>query len=526
VSDEIRWRAGARKLRSALGPALLDPDAAGAERTVLRDRPRRRRLERLRLATGETLFLKHFYAGAGRHRLRDQLKRRLALGTARREWRALSQLQRAGVAVPEPRALLELPGGDEVIAMGFLEGQALPEALGPGGAQRRALLDAVGALVARLHAAGFAHRDLHGGNILVADGVPLLIDFQAAWPTRSRLARLRDLGELDNSLAGALSTADRVRLRAAVLGIHRPFGPTARRQLRAVGRASRARERAHAVSRTRRSLIPGRLATPLRFRDYRGLRLRSVPERVVVAALDAHLGAGGAPNTAPLARDARSRITAVEAGGQRLVVKEVRAGGALRRAADLLRGSPARRAWRGGHGLRARRIGAATPFAFVERRRLGVTTASAVVLEDLRPLPAADRCGGDFATPEQLVSALADLAIALHRRGVIHGDLKASHVRLAKTGGGLEARLLDLEGVRFPRRLGDGQRIRALAELNASLADGLPDALRCRAFLRYAAALPFRRGRDAALRRVVAVSLARAHRWSGADCSVAQRFRS
>ena len=130
----------------------------------------------------------------------------------------------------------------------------------------------------------------------------------------------------------------------------------------------------------------------------------------------------------------------------------------------------------GGNGLLARRIAAATPYAYLERRRLGIPTASVVVLEELGG-QAADACD---ASPAELAAALARLAVSLHRRGVLHGDLKASHVHLLRRGKRLESRLLDLEGVRFPRRLPDRERMRALAQLNASLPDRMGSAPRRR----------------------------------------------
>jgi hypothetical protein len=103
---------------------------------------------------------------------------------------------------------------------------------------------------------------------------------------------------------------------------------------------------------------------------------------------------------------------------------------------------------------------------------------------------------------------------------VDHGDLKATHVFLG-SGPHPEPKLVDLEGVRFPRRLSDARRVQALAELNASLPDAVSAPLRTAAFRRYAARHPFRAGADATLREVVRRSLARRHRWSGADCEAA-----
>jgi hypothetical protein len=119
-----------------------------------------------------------------------------------------------------------------------------------------------------------------------------------------------------------------------------------------------------------------------------------------------------------------------------------------------------------------------------------------------------------------VVDAVTRLAIDLHRRQVDHGDLKASHVFLERcASGGIAARLIDLEQVRFPRRLSDRARIRALAELNASLPDRFPDDARRRAFFRYATVLPFAIGSARALDQVIEQSLAREHRWRSAGCA-------
>jgi serine/threonine protein kinase len=41
----------------------------------------------------------------------------------------------------------------------------------------------------RLHAAGITHNDLHGTNVVVSGGVPVLLDFTAAWRTPRWLRR-------------------------------------------------------------------------------------------------------------------------------------------------------------------------------------------------------------------------------------------------------------------------------------------------------------------------------------------------
>jgi tRNA A-37 threonylcarbamoyl transferase component Bud32 len=410
--------------------------------------------------------------------------------------------------VPAPRALGRLRGGDLVLVTAFLAGASFARALAAG-ARGSEIATAVGSTVARLHRAGFVHGDLHAGNVVLADAGPVLVDLGAARRTRSRRARRRDAAALDHSVARRLGLVDRVRLRAAALGLLRPFDAGARRELRAVARLARVRGLAHARGRVRRAQRPGRRVAPARVGALRGLRDRALaPEDLARAVAE------------PPADVARRRVRFVEVEGRRLVVKEFATGlrGAL---ADRLRGSPARRAWRAGIGLAALGVGAASPLAFLERRRFGLPVASALVLEDLRPAFAADSPGPEAGAGER-VDALARLVLSLHAAGATHGDLTAGNVLLARGPAGLAARLVDLEDARIPRRLGDAARARALAQLNASLPDWVPDALRGRAFGRYATWLPFRAPRERVLARIVAASLARRHHWSGGKRS-AQR---
>ena len=522
MSPTIRWRAGDRELCRALEPVLLEPADSQKPRGVI-EHEGRGHLSRIPLDSGEEVFVKQlFIRGCS---ARERIAHAIGLQTVTREWRALVRLYEAGVAVPEPIALGTLPGGDLLVVTRYLEGRGLNDALPGSRRERVPLLIAVGELIARLHTSGYVHRALRWENILVTEHGPVLLGLQAAWPSRSPRARRRDIGCLESSLSARVSTCDRIRLRCAALGFKRPFGPQQRLALRAIGRTFEAEQRAYASRKTRRSLQPGRVFARIRSGAYRGMRLRGVAENEIASALEAGRGAPDESVGRVIKSDRRAQVTEVRTRCGSWIVKDYRAGGFARRTADLFRGSPARRAWLGGHGLRARNIGAATPIAFVERRIWGVPTASAVVLEDLQELEAADRCGARWADDREVVDAIVRLAIRLHRCRVAHSDLKASHVLLERGADGIEGRLIDLEGVRFRGRLGDRARIQALAEINASLPDRIPADLRCRAFRRYAAALPFHCDANDALRRIVAISLARRHRWSGADCAIAREIR-
>jgi len=282
----------------------------------------------------------------------------------------------------------------------------------------------------------------------------------------------------------------------------------------------------------------------------RGLRLPSISDDEIRAALGAHerLDAGGSGRvTAPigrfvaksgelvLKRDHRAVLTAVRVGERGFVVKEVRKTGLRRRLADAVRGSPARRSFRAGHGLLLRDIGTAVPYAFLERRRFGLPVASWLILEDLRGLwpvaePVVDAepdLAREASRPPApgVADAIARLLVGLHGADVSHGDLQAIHVLLRPATGvpdRVDALLIDCDAVRFDAGLGDAERIHDMAVLNASIPDRLLTAgARRRVFERVASSLPFDASPGEVLRAVARASAGRAQHWRGDGCDEA-----
>jgi tRNA A-37 threonylcarbamoyl transferase component Bud32 len=511
----VRWLAGEPAARAA---ALRGLDAGDA-RVLHESVPRR--ILRLEAPGEQVLLVKHYRVGSGIHPFRERARALLRRGPADREWRALVTLAGQRVPVPRPLALGVLPDGDRLLVMQHVSGQPLREALAGGRHARWQILSGLGASVAAFHACGYVHGDLHHGNVLATAGGPVLLDLQRVRKARSAAARIRDLAHLDHSLAAFLSTSDRVRVRAAALGITRPFDAAARAALRAVGRASDRRARVHAASRRRHALRDGRAYARVGLDGARGLRALALPETAVAAALAAHGAALAAADARVLENDARGALCTLEVGGHRLVSKEAHVRSVARAVADLWRGSPARRAWAAGHGLEVLGVGAAAPLGYLEWRRFGLPVRSIVLLEDLRPDEGAHRVleSAPPAARAAALDALLGLVLRLHRAGVDHGDLKASHVLLRPSARGFEPRLIDLEGVRFAARLSDRRRVRALAQLNASIGDALEAPARCRFFARYAQALRFEAGAQATRSEIVRESLARRHRWTGRGCA-------
>lgn len=70
--------------------------------------------------------------------------------------------------------------GTLALGMEFIPGETLSE----GGTQAsREVFDQLQAALGTLHSEGITHNDLHGTNVVVSAGVPVLIDFTSAWRT-------------------------------------------------------------------------------------------------------------------------------------------------------------------------------------------------------------------------------------------------------------------------------------------------------------------------------------------------------
>jgi len=96
----------------------------------------------------------------------------LARLLVRREARILQRLS----GWKHAPALLGTIGG-LALGMEFIPGQTLSAAQSVGIEVFEQLQHAL----SRLHAAGITHNDLHGTNVMVSGGVPVLVDFTSAW---------------------------------------------------------------------------------------------------------------------------------------------------------------------------------------------------------------------------------------------------------------------------------------------------------------------------------------------------------
>ncbi len=150
------------------------------------------------------------------------------------EYRMLTLLRRAGVAAVRPVAACALHRGGRLVAHALLT-EAVSQSedldarlhtpgdpIGSSTRARRAVAVALGAELARMHAAGLAHRDCHARNVLVvgedADARVVLLDCRRGGRARGDREAVRDLATLDRDLQGVLTRGERRKALGAYLG--------------------------------------------------------------------------------------------------------------------------------------------------------------------------------------------------------------------------------------------------------------------------------------------------------------------
>jgi len=117
-------------------------------------------------------------------------------------------------------ALLGTLGG-LALGMEFIPGETLSSSAMVG----REVFDQLQNALGKLHSAGITHNDLHGTNIMVSAGVPVLIDFTSAWrfprwlsdnPLSRQLRRadVANLLKMQQRLTGVAPTAEQAAMTA------------------------------------------------------------------------------------------------------------------------------------------------------------------------------------------------------------------------------------------------------------------------------------------------------------------------
>ncbi len=362
---------------------------------------------------------------------------------------------------------------------------------------RRKLTMSLARLCAASHRAGVFHDDLHTGNILIRLDTchggrddPRLPELHLIDLAGARLSGPLGWRQSRSSLVmlGAAwwrhaSQSDRWRFWRIYLA-ERPelaLDHPQRAALEIFERIWR-RRRKVARGRDRRSLRNNREFYSLRGATTAGHAVADLPREEferLLADPDAPLQAGA---HRPLKLAHRSVVVQSElrlAGGvTQVAYKRVRAKSWSKALAFLFRSSPAIEAWYLGQALLLRGIATARPLMVCEKRRFGLRSDSYLATQWIDGAINLHLYGWKLArsTPEerrrrtrQAAVALGRLIGRMHAWHIAHRDLKGCNLMLTERNDGVDAYLIDLDGVRVGRRLSFATQARNLARLATSL---------------------------------------------------------
>lgn len=473
--DGIRW------VLSPAGAEALVPDDLRlanhqeAGRAAAVKHGSHRTVYRVELPTGP-VYWKHCRLNGSRAWWRDVVRG----PKARLEYNRARELAARGIGTVEPLAWGRFdqrwPAGSFLITRALDGTIPLDEHLihhpPATPAARRQIAVALAAFVAKLHAAGVTHPDLHPGNLLVRpkpDGPEFfLIDVHDVLLGRplGPGARLANLALLNGWFRLRVDRTDRLRFWRAYAG---PGGSPA--DARAVEHKT---ERSIArlwSSREGRCVRDSRHFRKVRGPTAGGFAVRDLGEKVA-AEFAADPDAPFARPDAGLLKDSRSATVSIltvptPAGAREMVYKRFRVTRWTDPLADLVRPSAALRSWVNGHAFLDRGLPTPRPWLYLRRLRRGLPSTGYLLCDrvpDARHLHDA-ALKADASSKRRLIDVLAGWVRLMHERGCAHRDLKAANLLVTAAG---EVWFIDLVGVRtmlsVPRRL----RVRDLTRLNAS----------------------------------------------------------
>jgi tRNA A-37 threonylcarbamoyl transferase component Bud32 len=503
--------------RAEIDALLRDPRRGGGEaairdpsRAVIKSNPRRT-VFRAVTASGPLIVKHHRIEGAG-----EVLRARLAGSRARREIATAQALRAAGIATPQPVALLEDLAAGFAASATHEVADAIPlgswlEARFTRGdgreAEKRPIVVAAIELLAAMHRQGFDHRDYHGGNVLVtaaAPTAPQVIDLhRVARGDVGARAATAALAALLHTLRHAVATRE-VDVAFAVTAYARArAAPAAVPEVAAVLRAIAARERRRVASRSRRCVVESSAFTAIDAGGCRGFRRREVAEAELFAAIAAareHLENGG-PSIRSLGR--RSSVAIGECAAGRFAVK-VYARDGYRRSPRGAWLSRSRRAYVKGHALAVREVAVPGVVAWVQAPDRGILVTSEVA--DATPLHVL-AYSLDARAATAAAAAVATLLERCLEARCFVDDFSPKNVLLKRDGAAFVATLCDFDGATIDRDVTPERLLRALAQLN-DVASSVPLRARLHVLRRVRRAASRALPRDAA-QRILAMTAAR-----------------
>lgn len=451
-----------------------------------------RRILRVRIHQAPPMVVKHYLPrGIGRSILQS-----IRSPQWEREFSAALGLLRLGIPAPRPllvgeRRRLLVPAEGILATEEIVGGLTLKEFLEKEGLIPRGLLLRLAGLLAEVHNRNVLHLDLHWDNIMLQEREKKLwlLDLHRVKMgfRLSKRSRIWNLAQLFRSLEPYLGHELRREFIREYLRLA-SIADVAEEWEGEITRVQLEMTRRHEISRTKRCLEESSHFHKYTWKGFHIIRRRDLPHGILVNVLES----SDSHREATLKFDAKVRVRAETHGtgdGQiHLCVKQFLPRASWKDVFLFRSRKRAERFWVGAWGLRVRGLPAPQCYAMWRPKLLSKRATSGVVMEMLSGCSLKDyvaEIGKERDAVGKLSSRLALLLARMHEKGVFHRDMKASNLLVKEEGGVPEVFLMDLEDVRFRKRVSAHMVMRNLNQLNGSVPSWIPKSVKLRFLATY-----------------------------------------
>ena len=434
-----------------------------------------RRILRVQIPPNPPLVIKHYLPrGIGR-RFLDSVRS----PQWERECRTALKLLEMEVPAPRPLFVAErkkffLPAEGILATAEIVGGSTLKEFLEKGGSISEGLLWRLAGFLADLHGKRIHHMDLHWDNVMVGeyDQKLWLLDLHRVKVgfNFDKKRRIWNLAQLLSSMGTYLDPPLRREFLREYLDLASIPDPVDQWE-REITRIHQEMCRTHEISRTKRCLHESSSFDKYNWGGFRIIRTREVPREVLAKVLRSAKEDGSQCIKIDTKVRVRVEIVQMPEGPLPLCVKEFMPRMTWKTIPLFRSKRRAERFWLGAWGLRARGLPAPACYGMWRPNLLSRAATSGVIMEmvpgeSLRDLLLTMGDKRDALRPVSL--KLAQLLAKMHDKGVFHRDLKASNLLVGQVQGREEIFLMDLEDVRFEKRVSVKEVIRNLTQLDQS----------------------------------------------------------
>jgi tRNA A-37 threonylcarbamoyl transferase component Bud32 len=180
-------------------------------------------------------------------------------------------------------------------------------------------------------------------------------------------------------------------------------------------------------------------------------------------------------------RDSKTALTRFPLENEKIqsvVVKQYKVGCMVCLIKNIFRGSAGRKAWIAGNGLLVYGLNTPEPLALMEKKVLGITTSSYLIMEDARDCLEMDRyILKDFhdklslsrlKKKRALINNLAETMGRMHNLNIFHHDLKTCNIMVKEKDKSSYITFLDFDKVSFEEEITIQKRVKNLTQMNLS----------------------------------------------------------